>query len=198
MRTVTVTGQGSARVVPDSAVVRVAAVHRADGVPEAFAAVSASVERIGEVARRHTEPRRISSQGINVWPWHDQQGSTRGVEARHQLAIGCADLAAAGALLTDLASEVGDALQLDGVELEVSDRAAAQEVAREAAFADARQRAEQLAALSELGLGAVQQVVEGGATPVGSAARGTVAAATGIEPGETGLGAAVTVTFELV
>ena len=201
MRTVTVTGQGSARVAPDSAVVRVAAVQRAAGVAEAFAAVSASIARIGEVARRHTEPRLIASQGINIWTWHDNQGESRGFEARHGLAIGCSDLTAAGALLTELAEEIGDALQLDGVALEVSDPVAAQGQAREAAYADARERAEHLAALSDATLGAVQQVVEGGgARPMEFA--GSVRAASmdmaKIEPGETQIGASLTMTFELV
>ncbi len=201
MRTVTVTGQGSARVAPDSALVRVAAVQRAAGVAEAFAAVSESVARIGEVARRHTEPRRIASQGINVWTWHDNQGEARGFEARHGLAIGCPDLTAAGALLTELAEEIGDALQLDGVALEVSDPVAAQGRAREAAYADARERAEHLAALSDATLGTVQQVVEGGgARPLefGGSVRAAAMDMAKIEPGETQVGATLTMTFELV
>ena len=50
-RTVTVTGQGTARVVPDSAVVIVAAVHRARSVEEAFAGVTSAVEAISASAR---------------------------------------------------------------------------------------------------------------------------------------------------
>ncbi len=198
MRTVTVTGQGSARVVPDSAVVRVAAVQRAAGVAEAFAAVTASVARIGEVARTHTEARHIASQGINVWTWHDDQGEARGFEARHGLAIGCPDLVAAGAMLTELAEQVGDALQLDGVSLEVSDPVAAQGQAREAAYADARERAEHLAALSDVTLGAVQHVVEGGVGRPTEPGRAAAMETARIEPGETRIGAGVTVTFELL
>ena len=199
MRTVTVTGRGSARVVPDSAVVRVAAVERAAGMAEAFAAVSASVERISDVARRHTEPRRISSQGISVWPWHDHDGTARGFEARHGLLVGCADLTAAGALLAELSAEVGDALRLDGVSLEVSDQEAAHGQAREAAFADARVRAAQLAALSHATLGTVQEVVEAGPRAVEAGAAHEVAVASArLEPGETSIGAGVTVTFELL
>ncbi|MBA3781807.1 MAG: SIMPL domain-containing protein [Nocardioides sp.] len=201
MRTVTVTGQGSARVAPDSAVVRVAAVQRATGVAEAFTAVSASVARIGEIARTHTESRHIASQGINVWTWHDNQGEARGFEARHGLAIGCPDLTAAGALLTELTEQIGDALQLDGVSLEVSDPVAAQGRAREAAYFNARERAEHLAALSDATLGVVQQIVEGGgAQPMesGGFARAAAMDLAKIEPGETQIGAGVTVTFELL
>ncbi len=201
MRTVTVTGQGSARVVPDSALVRVAAVQRAAGVAAAFDAVAVAVGRIGDIARRHTEPRLIASQGINVWTWHDDQGGARGFEARHALAIGCRDLTEAGALLSELTEVVGDALQLDGVSLEVSDPVAAQGQAREAAYADARERAEHLAALSDATLGAVQQVVEGGGAwpaDAGGSARAVAEELARIEPGESRIGARVTVTFELL
>ncbi len=56
-RTVTVTGQGSARVVPDIAVVRLAAAHRAADVAGALAGVDDAVATAGAVARRFTDRR---------------------------------------------------------------------------------------------------------------------------------------------
>ena len=55
-RTVTVSGQGTARVVPDCAVVNVAAVYRARSVEEAFAGVNSAVEAIGARARTFVDP----------------------------------------------------------------------------------------------------------------------------------------------
>ncbi|HEX3930664.1 MAG TPA: hypothetical protein VHW64_08170 [Nocardioides sp.] len=46
MRTVTVTGQGEARAVPDSAVLRVAAVHRAAGVAEALGGAAGAARQV--------------------------------------------------------------------------------------------------------------------------------------------------------
>lgn len=198
-RTVTVTGQGSTAVVPDTAVVRVAAVARAAGVASAFATASQAAAQIGVVARRHTEEKRIASTGINVWPWHDNQGQQRGFEARHSLAIGCPDLDAAGALLDELASEIGDSLAVEGVALEVSEPAAASDQAVAAAYADALRQAEQLAGLAGASLGEVLAIGRASAGGAGPAFRGldAMAASAKIEPGETTVEASLSVTWAL-
>jgi uncharacterized protein YggE len=202
MRTITVTGHGSVRVVPDSALVRVAAAHSAGGVEEALAGVSSAVAAIGEVARRFTGEERIGSQGLTVWPSLDYEGLPSGFQARHSLAIGCDDLGRAGALVSALAAEIGDRLQIEAVALEVSDPAAARAAAREAAYADARERAEHLAALAGLAVGDVQALTEGPAhVPVADSPTAAALASkmeVELEPGQTSLGAVVTVSFQLV
>ena len=200
MRTLTVTGHGSASAVPDTAVLRVATSGRADGADEAFAAAAEAATRVAQVARRHTDARHVATTGVHLWPWHDQQGEPRGFEARHTVAVRCPDAAAAGPLLDDLVAEVGDALQLEGLSLEVTDTAAAHATATEAAYADARGRAARLAALSGAALGSVQHVVEGSTAAAGTPrdARSAAEAMVRIEPGESVVAAAVTVTFELL
>lgn len=200
MRTVTVTGTGTSKVAPDSAVVRLAAVARGAGVGEAYEAMSTSAASVVEVAARHTDQRRIASTGITVWPQHDHQGRREGFEARHAYAVGCADLAAAGAMLGELAREVGDALAIDSVGLEVTEDHGAGGKAREAAFHDARERAAALARMAGTGLGAVQTIVEGdagrgGPMPVAAMMRDSGG---GLEPGEATVTASVTVVWELV
>ena len=200
MRTVTVTGTGTATVAPDSAVVRVAAVARGAGVAEAYDAMTAAAAAVVEVAGRHTEPRRIGSTGISVWPFHDHEGRRQGYEARHAYAIACADLAGAGEMLGELARAVGDGLAVDSVGLEVTEDHGAGAKAREAAFHDARERAAALARMAGAGLGAVQSVVEGGAgdgpgpMPKLAMARDSGGA---IEPGESTVTSTVTVVWEL-
>ncbi len=110
-----------------------------------------------------------------------------GFQARHSLVIRCPDIEAAGGLLTALADAVGDRLEIEGVSLEVSDQTAATAAAREAAYADAVERATHLAGLAGAGLGDVQDVVEGGGFgggPVRAAAKAMSAAAS-FQPGET-------------
>lgn len=201
MHTVTVTGTGATTIAPDTAVVRLAAVARASAVAEAYAAMSTSVATLVEVASRHTEERRIASTGITVWPWHDHTGTRQGYEARHSYAIGCADLSAAGTMLGELADEVGDALAIDSVGLEVTEDRGAGGKAREAAFHDAKERAAALARMAGAGLGAVQTIVEGGAGPGGPAPMPKMAmmrdSGGSIEPGETTVATSVTVVWEL-
>jgi uncharacterized protein YggE len=148
MRTVSVTGHGEARVVPDSAAVRVAATHRALGVAEALAGADSAAAQVVATAREHTSPERIGTTGVQIWPVHDQDGRPSGFEARHSLTVRCPDVDAAGVLLTALVEQVGDALQVEGVSLELTDRTAAEARAREAAYADAVDRGTQLAALA--------------------------------------------------
>jgi uncharacterized protein len=201
MRTVTVTGRGTAREVPDTVVVRVASSHRATGVAEALAGADSAATEIIAVGREHTEASRIGSTNLNVWPAYDNEGKASGFEARHSLSITCTDIASAGDLLAALATKVGDRLQVEGFGLEVSDTARALDSARPDAYADAVARAGHLAELAGAHLGEVQAMVEGGVSgPVGGA-EGAMARdmmkPVAIEPGETTIAATVTVTFEL-
>lgn len=200
MNTVTVTGTGTSRVAPDTAVVRLAAVARGAGVAEAYAAMSAAASVLVAVAGQHTEERRVASSGVSLWPSHDHTGARDGFEARHSFAIGCADLAAAGEMLARLAAEVGDALAVEGVALEVTDDHGAAAKAREAAFHDARERAAQLARMAGAGLGAVQSMVEGdaaaGPAPMPRAAMLKDSAGP-LAAGETEVTSSVTVVWEL-
>jgi uncharacterized protein len=197
-RTVTVTGHGTATVVPDSAVVRVAAVHRATGVAEALAGVSASFEHVVVVAReRGLLP---GSTGLSVWPWHDHEGRPGGFEARHTLAVRCPSVEEAGDLLTALAEVLGDALVVEGVSLDVADTSAPRATAAEAAWDDARAHAAHLAALAGASLGEVIGIAEGQSPGPGGhspMAFKEAADSARIEPGETTVHGAVTVTWLL-
>lgn len=198
-RTVTVTGRGSATAVPDTAVVRVAASHRALGVAEAFAGVSSAIAAISSEARKVTEERRIASTGIQIWPAHDREGRQSGFEARHSLQIGCPSLEAAAGLLQALVDAVGDRLQVEGVSLEVSEPDVLQTEAREAAYADAVTRATHLASLAGATLGAIVALGEQGRAEF--AAEGARVASfkadAALEPGEMSFGASVTGTWLL-
>jgi uncharacterized protein len=198
MRTVSVTGHGEARVVPDSAAVRLAATHRALGVAEALAGADSAAAQVVATCREHTSPELIGTTGVQIWPVHDQEGRPAGFEARHSLTVRCSDVDSAGALLTALVEQVGDALQVEGVSLELTERSAAEARAREAAYADAVDRATQLAALAGAGLGDPQAVLESGYAdvPVGRALKADLEASS-LEPGEMAVSSSVTITFQL-
>lgn len=197
MRTVTVTGQGESRAVPDSAVVRVAAVHRAAGVAEALAGASSAARQVAATGREHTTPERIGSTSVAIWPVHDKQGTGSGYEATHSLTLRCAGIDQADALLADLAASVGERLRVEGVSLEVDDPSAAESAAREAAYADAVARATHLAQLADAELGEPQEVVEGGGGGGVPRMATRLAAPVALEPGERSVTSSVTVTFQL-
>ena len=201
-RTVTVSGQGSIKVAPDTAVVRVSASHRAADVTAAFDGVTSAVEAMAAVALEHADPERVASSDFSVWPAYDDQGRPVGFEARHGLVIAVADLAVAGRMLARLAEAVGNRLVVESVSLEVGDPVAARTAAREVAFADARTRAEHLAGLGGASLGEVVRVVEAGSSDAPAEALGgrMMAAAKDVsfQPGQQSVGATVTVTWALV
>ena len=199
MRTVTVTGQGTAREVPDTVVVRVAASHRAAGVAEALAGADSAADEIVVVAREHTDAHRIQSTTLNLWPAYDNEGRQSGFEARHSLTIAVTDMQKAGRMLTALAGRVGDRLQVESVGLEVGDTRRAVQQARAAAYADAVARANHLAELAGERIGDVQAMAEGGASmPMPMADAGfREAKSVAIQPGETSIATSLTVTFSL-
>ncbi|MGD9959638.1 SIMPL domain-containing protein [Nocardioides sp.] len=196
-RTVSVTGRGHVRVIPDSAVVRVAAAHRAASVGEAFAGVGSAVAAITETARGEVEESRIGSSDLSVWPVTDQDNHPDGFECRHALEIRCPSLDVAGALLEALVGAVGDRLQVEGVSLEVTDKGAAQVQARAAAYADSVARATELATLSGARLGQVLSLAEGDSHSGGVRAFAASAKAD-FQPGERALALSLDVTFELL
>jgi uncharacterized protein YggE len=202
MRTVTVIGHGTAHEVPDTVVVRVSAAHRAAGVAEALAGADSAATEIVAVGGRHTGAAQISSTNLNVWPAYDNQGKQSGFEARHSLQLSCSDVTKAGALLAELATAVGDRLQVESLGMEVSDPGRALIKARAAAYADAVAKAGHLAELAGARLGEVQAMAEGGSMPwpMADAAAGAqqMAKSVAIEPGETALTASLTITFMIV
>ena len=192
-RTVTVTGRGTATVVPDVAVVAVAAAHVAPSMVDALAGAESARAAVVATVVADAPGASAASRGVSVW----QDREAGGFHAEHRVVVRCADLAQAGALLGSLAREVGDRLRIDDVRLTVSDTDAAEETARSAAYADARARAEHLAGLAGGALGEVLSVTDGGGSAGEARAYARAAADVVLEPGEQSVGCALTVTFEL-
>jgi hypothetical protein len=201
MRTITVTGRGAVMVAPDSAAVSFTVGHRAPSVAEALSGCDSAARTVGEVARRFADASRIASRTIHVGSDHDREGSPSGFRAEHSFRVGCADLDAAGELVAALAEQVGDRLQVEGVNLQVSDPAEARLAAREAAYADAVVKGTHLAGLAQASLGEVQSVFDEHRGDRYQEAAGDAYRAmskVSFEPGETAIGTTVTVTFQLV
>jgi uncharacterized protein YggE len=193
VRTLTVTGHGTASAVPDTALIRLSAVHRARSLVEALAGAESARAEVVKAARDLV----VSTVNLSVWPTNEQ-GQQPGFEARHTLTIATGDLEVANELLTRMAYEVGTRLQVEGVDMTVRDPSAAMGRAREAAFADARAKAEHLAALADSTLGQVEAITDGGPGAAAVPFALAKAADVGLQPGETALAAALTVAWQLV
>jgi uncharacterized protein YggE len=156
---VTVAGTGSAAAPPDVLVLQLAAevLH-----PSASAAFSQAGVALAAMAARlraaGVAPADLRTSGVSLWSQTDQMGRPSGHRASQQLTVTLRDLAAAGDLIGEVVSAGGEAARLHGLAFEIEDSSALAERARALAFADARAKAEQYAALAGRTLGPVRRV----------------------------------------
>jgi uncharacterized protein YggE len=199
-RTITVTGTGTASVSPDVVRLDLRIGHDAADVAAALSGASAGLTTAGRVVREHgVADADIRTLGADIHQRFDKDGQPSGFTAQQRLGVTVRVLDAVGPILEGAAAGLGNALLVDQVRLDVADRSEALARARDAAFADAKAKAEQYAALAGTALGAVAGVVEGGVVPLAGPMRAMreAALAMPVEGGDLELSASVTVTWRL-
>lgn len=203
-RTVVVDGTGTASAPSDSATLTAVAAARSTDASAALARVGAMVEDVGAQARElGLTDADIQTSGLSISRCYDREGQpTDELEATHLLRLRVTDLDRLGALVGTLVRAGGDAaagagVTVDGISLGLKDPAPLATRARAAAYADARSRAEELAALAGRSLGEALTVVESSGDRGGPVARTAMfdTGATPIEAGEQSVGVRLTVTF---
>jgi uncharacterized protein len=197
--TVVVVGTGRAGAVPDTLVLDLQLEGHGSTVAEALETLSrasrACHDALPDVALR--------THGLGVHPRHDHHGTGRvvGHTAYQSLQVRTADPSGAGDLVQRLSQVVGDSLGVNGLRAELSDTTELDRRARELAFADARARAEQYAALADravVSLTSVREVVDGPAQPFPRAeARMAMAGGPVVEAADHEVTVTVEVTWQL-
>ena len=112
--------------------------HDAGDVAAALAGAAEGITKVGAVVRDHgvaDADIRTLDAGVNQ-RW-DNTGTAVGFTAQQRLAVTVRRLESVGEILEAAASAVGNALLVDQVRLDVSDRSEGLRRARDAAFADA-------------------------------------------------------------
>lgn len=195
--TVVVTGTGRASAAPDVLVLDLRLEGHGRTVGEALTALT----RASRSCHDALPGESVRAHGLGVHPRHDRQGNQAGHTAYQSLQVRTGDPARAGELVQRLGEAVGDALGVEGLRHEVSDTASLQRLARERAFGDAVERAEQYAELAGrvlLGVRSVREPTVGGPRPAGDQMmRASMAAGPVVDPGEHEVGAVVEVTWQL-
>jgi uncharacterized protein YggE len=154
---ITVSGRGVARGAPDQARVRFGAAVRRPRLSDALDGANACVARLRRALEAHGVAREDVVTGwLNVWE-NQHEGA---YHASHTLDVLLRDLDRVGDVLGGVLVAGGEGASLGGVQFEPADRAPLVTEARALAWADARGRAEQLAAAAGRRLGAVTGVVE--------------------------------------
>jgi uncharacterized protein YggE len=203
--TIVVSGTGRVAVQPDVADLRLGvAISRPTvdaaraAAAEAMTAILAAVEAAG-VARRD-----VRTMMLSVQPRYDYKDAEAprlvGYDLANVVEVTVRALAGLGGVV-DGALAAG-ATSLDGLAFRLADPADAERQARTAAVAEARARAEVLAAAAGVEIGGVTDIVESGAPPTWPQPRMAklamaADAGTPVEAGSTEIAVTVTVSFRI-
>lgn len=201
-RSVTVTGQGEASAPYDSATLALGVTARAAVPSDATARAGYALAQVRDaVLARGVEPAALSTGAVSLTPVHDPWPTVVAYEASFALVVRTEDIAAVGTLLVAAVDAGGDGARVDGVTFGHRDSAELGRAAREAAYADARAKAQQYAGLAAQALGEVRHVVEGGPggspRPMQRLMQAASVEAVPLDGGEGSVRAAVTVTWAL-
>jgi uncharacterized protein YggE len=198
-----VVGNGEVNVTPDMATVQIGVETSAPTVQEALSQNNTQAQAIiDQIKALGVEDRDIQTSNFSIYPRYDDNGrEITGYNVSNMVLVKIRDLQQAGDLL-DQVVQAG-ANRVYGVSFGLADPQAALADAREAAIADARTRAEQMAQAGGANLGSVLLISETiGAQPVPmpmmerEQVLGT-GASVPIQSGEQTVSAQVQVTFEL-
>jgi uncharacterized protein YggE len=197
---VTVSGSGTAAAAVDRVTISLAVeVSRAEP-GNAFAIASATATRLLSIlSDGGVDSRSVRTSDLTFGPrleYANGYQQVQGYQAGQRLTVLLEGLHGIERLLTDVASLAGEGVRIDGVSLTPGHPEEALVLARQAAFADATSKAQQLAELAGRSLGRVQWIDErpsgGGPRPM-MAMRAAVAEAMPVATGDTQIGVDVTV-----
>lgn len=201
------TGNGHAQAAADTLRLYLTIGRTAPDVAAAVDAVATQTEAVTRaLADQGVAAQDIHTSGLNIHPvFPDPQSpyesvTITGYNASHSMIVSSRDLGGFGRLLRAMVGAIGNDLGVDHVGFEVADMAPLIEQARQSAFADARERAEHLAALAGRRLGAIEAVSEqhghGWGEPFGLSTRASGSPPDlAVAPGQQSVGVAITVNW---
>jgi uncharacterized protein YggE len=196
-RSITVSGNSSVSATPNQAVFTFGVNTRSKTAVQALAADAAEMRKLIDALKAAGIPAgslQTSSVSLSAVT-SDQGDAIIGYSASNSVTATIANLARAGEIV-DAAVAAG-ANQVDGPSLTVSDQTSLYQTALKAAVADAREKAQALAAASSLHVGDVISVQEdAGSTPIAYEAKAVPAPSTPIVAGTQQISASVTVVFD--
>jgi hypothetical protein len=204
--TIVVSGAGRVAVEPDVAELRLGVAISRETVAEARREAAATMTAIlAAIRETGVAERDIRTAMLSVQPRYEyrdgQPPALAGYDLSNVVEVTVRELASVGDVI-DGSLRAG-ATSLDGLAFQVADPSAPETAARTAAVADARAKADVLAAAAGIRIAGVADIVEGGAPPsfpLAKAARMSLAADSGtpVAAGTTDVVVTVTVTFRIV
>ena len=204
-RTITVTGEGQSKAVPDEAQLSTGVVSQGRTAAEALAANSEAMNAVFDTLKKVGIPEKsIQTSEFSVSPQYrnDKNGERTneivGYQVTNSVSVTVDDLKRLGPVLDALVASGSNSL--GGISFTIRDPKPLMAEAREAAMKDAMARAATYARAGGLTLGRILAVSEGGVEmprPVFRMAMAAAPAAPPIAAGEESVSASVTVQFEI-
>jgi len=161
--TVSVSGVGRVSGVPDVLRLNMGVQTTGNSVNGALDAANTAVRHITEALHKHSvADADIQTSDLSINPhWDDKAANhINGYDVFESLTVKLRKLSEAGSAISDAAGAGGNASRIDGVSFDIEDNTGLLKAARDAAFADAKAKAEQYAKLAGRSLGRVSQVSE--------------------------------------
>lgn len=192
--TVTVAGTGRVVGTPDVLRLDLGVQRTGDNVNAALNAANGDIRKIKTALAKHgVADKDIQTSQLSINPHWEDNGKTstvKGYDVFQSLTVKLRKLDDAGSAISDAADAGGNATRINGVSFDIEDNQKMIEQARNAAFADAKAKAEQYARLAGKDLGSVSSVSEstdgGGPVPYPMAMADSAASAKSSVPIEAG------------
>jgi uncharacterized protein YggE len=168
-RTISVTGNGKANVVPDIAYINIWVHTENADAAEAVGSNNTQSEKVANALRAlGIKPEDIQTTNFSIYPMQqfDPQGKVTGINyvVDNTVFVTLRDISKLG----DVIGEAVDAgaNSINSIQFDVEDRSDALSEAREAAVADALAQAKELASIADVTLGEIQTINSYGGQPI--------------------------------
>ncbi len=200
LATLTADGTGQVFAEPDTAIVTIGVTTRGDTPAAALAANSADMERvIDAILAAGVDPADVQTSGFSISPiYSTQRGDGQpqlitGYNVSNQVTVRIRGIKASGGILNEVVA--AGANQINGIRFDFADPRPLQDAATEAAIADARRRAELMAAAA--GVRLVRVLTVSAYANVQPMFEARAAIAVPVMGGEQAITANATLTFEI-
>ena len=202
---VVVSGLGKVTGTPDVLRVQLGVEIRRADVSSALRDANNVQSRVRAAVRRDgVDPKDMQTADVSLYPSYSNKGVPNGYTVNQSLTVKLRNLSRAGSTIGDAVEAGGNAARVQGVSFALEDNAALLEKARDAAYGDAKKKAQRYADLSGRSLGPVELVSEQvpeGAQPMKYAgdamAAAPMASSVPIDAGQSQVSVSVTVRWSL-
>jgi hypothetical protein len=198
--TVTATGTGTVKGVPDVAQIYVTISTSGSTASAALAQNAADVQQLTAVLNgAGIQAPDLQTSGLSLGPTFDQNFQVTGYSSSSSVVITLPDVSKAGAIIDAIAGQAGPETHLGGINLSIGNTSSLLGAARAQAVKAARTNAQQLAKAAGRRVGrvlSISEVTAGAATTFGGTLS-SPALPTPISPGQQPVAATVSVVFAL-